>query len=121
MGNDVKYSNWLIYSGKKGDELKSFSYKNYTKNKDRVMNKNEESRLNNLRDWQDNFFYRNSIKYINWWNDYIEDGKKENSEKVDLILKCKSVDNKKNKISFVDKDGKNFDLIISEKPSLKPN
>ncbi len=121
MGNDVKYSNWLIYSGKKGDPSTSSSYKNYEKNKNRKMNPNEESRYNNLRDWADNFFYRNSIKYINWWNEYQEKNAKgvaQNTD-VDLILKCKNVDTKKNKISFADKDGKGFELLITEKPSLK--
>lgn len=79
--------------------------------------------MSDLRDWADNFFYRNSIKYINWWNEYNEEdskttGKKPN-DKVDLILKCKVVDSKKNKISFIDKDNRNFELVITEKPSLK--
>lgn len=70
MGNDMKYSNWLIYSGKKGDSLVSNSYKNYRNNINRPLNKYEEGRINDLREWIDTFFYKNSIKYIGWWNDW---------------------------------------------------
>lgn len=41
MGNDLKYSNWLVYSGKKGDPMTSSSYKNYAKNVNRQMNNYE--------------------------------------------------------------------------------
>lgn len=127
MGNDVKYSNWLVYSGKKGDPQVSESFKNYDKNKNRKLNKHEETRLSDLRDWADTFFFKNSLKYINWWNDWRETDEEQklsttHHKNIDLILKCKAVETgKKNKISFIDKDNNNFDLYINERTSLKVN
>jgi hypothetical protein len=61
MGNMQKYSNWLIYSGDmKGAEI-SDCYKNYQKNQGRVLNSNEQGRLSDLRKWNDNFFFSNSL------------------------------------------------------------
>ena len=127
MGNDVKYSNWLVYSGRKGESLESQSYKNYGKNVNRQLTKFEEDRISDLRDWSDNFFFKNSLKYITWWNDWKHpnDDKQKlatSHSNVDLVLKCTSVDSsKKNKVSFTDRDNINFDLYINEKASLKPN
>jgi hypothetical protein len=115
----------LVYSGKKGEPLISNSYKSYTKNINRVLTKNEESRLSDLRDWSDNFFFKNSLKYINWWNDWKKPDDNATKlagvhEKIDLILKCVGTDGgKKNKVSFIDKDGVTFDLLMMEKASLK--
>jgi len=126
IGNDVKYSNWLVYSGRKGEPLVSNSFKNYTKNINRTLTKNEEGRLSDLRDWADNFFYKNSLKYISWWNDWkrpTDDKAKiaTSHEKVDLILKCVGIDPvKKNRVSFIDRENVAFDLFITEKVSLKP-
>jgi hypothetical protein len=124
MANDVKYSNWLIYSGKKGDSLVSNSYKNFNKNHGRQLTKFEEGRLSDLRDWADTFFYKNSLKYINWWNDWRHpsDDKAKIAtvhKNVDLILKCTNVDDKKNRVSFIDKDSYAFDLYMNDKTSLK--
>jgi len=126
MGNDIKYSNWLIYSGKKDDSEISTSYKRYEKNLNRKLNKYEENRLKDLRNWNDNFFFKHSLKYVSWWNDLKEthDPKKKGKyvyEQVDLIIKCKSVEPKKNTIEFIDKDNVNFLLSIKDTPSIKVN
>ena len=124
MGNDAKYTNWLIYSGKKSDSEVSTSFKKYDKNINRQLNKYEQGRLSDLRNWNDTFFFKHSMKYITWWNDLKEthDAKqkgKHTYEQVDLIIKCKSVDPKKHTIEFVDKDNVNFILSIKDTPSLK--
>lgn len=126
MGNDTKYSNWLLYSGKKNDNQPSTSFKKYTKNVNRALTPIEEGRLSDLRNWNDSFFFKHSLKYISWWNDLKEthDAKKKGKHtygQVDLILKCKSIEAKKNIIEFVDKDNVNFLLAIKDTPSIKAN
>ena len=127
MGNDVKYSNWLVYSGQSDGSLESDSYKRYDKNFNRQLNKYELNRLTALREWNSSFFFKNSLKYINWWNDWRETDEERarnttTYKNVDLILKCRTVDTvKKNRLAFVDKDGQSFDLFIADRPSLKPN
>lgn len=126
MGNDTKYANWLVYSGKKGESEVSTSFKKFDKNVNRQLTPHEQSRLSDLRNWNDTFFFKHSIKYISWWNDLKEthDPKKKGKhqyEQVDLIIKCKNIDHKKNSIEFVDKDGTSFVLAIKDTPSIKPN
>lgn len=126
MGNDTKYANWLIYSGKKGESEVSSSYKKFTKNSGRVLTEYEHSRLSDLRNWNDSFFFKHSIKYISWWNDLKEthDAKKKGKhvyEQVDLIIKCKAIEPKRNNIEFVDKDGTAFTLSLKDTPSIKTN
>ena len=126
MGNDTKYSNWLVYSGKKSDSTVSTSFKKYDKNINRNLTVYEEGRLSDLRNWNDTFFFKHSLKYISWWNDLKEthDTKKKGKhtyEQVDLIIKCKSIEPKKNIIEFVDKDNVTFLLAIKDTPSIKVN
>ena len=126
MGNDTKYSNWLVYSGKKGESIVSTSFKRYDKNFNRVLNKYEEGRLSDLRNWNDTFFFKHSLKYVSWWNDLkeVHDVKKKAKhtyEQVDLIIKCKAVEKKKNIIEFIDKDNVSFTLSIKDTPSILPN
>lgn len=117
MGNDVKYSNWLIYSGKKDENLLSSCHKNYAKNKNREFTRFELNRITDLREWANIFFYKNSLKYITWWNDWKKLGDDKNKsekghDKVDLILKIKSLEGK-NKLFFVDRDQVPFVLQIN--------
>lgn len=126
MGNDTKYANWLVYSGKKGDSEVSQSFKKFDKNVNRALTAHEQSRLSDLRNWNDSFFFKHSLKYISWWNDLKEahDAKKKGKhqyEQVDLIIKCKAIEHKKNSIEFVDKDGTAFTLAIKDTPSIKVN
>ena len=69
MGNSTKYSNWLIYSGLKNAPVKTRIYKDYRKNKNRKLNRYEEGRITDLRAWADNFFFKNSLKFVLWWTD----------------------------------------------------
>lgn len=126
MGNDTKYANWLVYSGKKGESLVSTSFKKYAKNVNRALTLYEEGRLSDLRNWNDTFFFKHSLKYISWWNDLKEthDAKKKGKhtyEQVDLIIKCKGIESKKNIIEFIDKDNVHFFLAIKDTPSIKAN
>jgi hypothetical protein len=61
MGNMQKYSNWLIYSGFKNKNLVSTCFKQYKKNKKRQLNSYEHGRLSDLRNWNDSFFFQNSL------------------------------------------------------------
>lgn len=124
MGNDTKYANWLVYSGRKGDAEAATSFKKFAKNRDRPLTDYEKSRLADLRAWNDSFFFKHSLKYISWWNDLREthDAKKKGRhvyEQVDLVLKCRAIDHKRNAIEFVDKDGAVFTLAIKDTPSIK--
>lgn len=126
MGNDTKYANWLVYSGRKGDSEVATSFKKFAKNRDRPLTDYERSRLADLRNWNDSFFFKHSLKYVSWWNDLKEthDAKKKGRhvyEQVDLIIKCKAIDHKKNLIEFADKDGTSFVLAIKDTPSIKVN
>ena len=113
MGNMKKYSNWLIYSGKKNESRVSECFKNYEKNKNRELNVYERGRLFDLRCWNDKFFFQNSLKYVNWWTNF----KNENCCKVDLILKCVEIDYKRNVIRFVDEERKKFGLQLKSTPN----
>lgn len=81
----------MIYSGEmKGAEV-SNCFKNYDKNKNRVLNSNEKGRLSDLRKWNDNFFFANSLQFITWWT---KCSPPDNTNKVDLILKCYKINEK---------------------------
>lgn len=114
IGNMQKYSNWLIYSGKRGDSLVSDCYKNYTKNKNRVLNNYERGRLSDLRNWNDSFFFQNSLKYITWWTNSKGN---QSCKKVDLILKCDSIDYKSKTLKFVDEEKNGYLLQLKAKPN----
>ena len=86
IGNEVKFSNWLIYDGIKGSSNTSRCSKDFLANKDRKLTDYEKGRIGDLRDWSDNFFFKNSIKYVNWWNDYSD--KEKDAKDVDILLKC---------------------------------
>lgn len=124
MGNDMKYSNWLIYSALPENKDISISHKKFDKNLNRKLTRDEANRVSDLRKWSDIFFGNNSLIYINWWVGFkeLEDSGKGPTiyEKIDLILKVKSIEvGKKFKIHFIDRDNKTFELGMIEKPSLK--
>lgn len=128
MGNDLKYSNWLIYSAVPENNDIAISYKMFAPNVNRKLNPDEANRVSDLRKWSQIFFANNSLIYINWWQGLkeIEDSSKAsaNYDKVDLILKCKSTEvlgAKKFKLNFFDRDNKHFELNIEQKPSIKVN
>ena len=126
MGNDMKYSNWLIYSGVPENKDVSISYKKFDKNINRKLTRDEANRVSDLRKWSEIFFGNNSLIYINWWAGFkeLEDSGKGPAvyDKIDLILKVKQIESgKKFKIHFVDRDNKTFELGMNEKPSLKLN
>lgn len=121
IGNMQKYSNWLIYSGKisnKADSLVSQCYKNYTKNKNRLLNNYEKGRLSDLRNWNDSFFFQNSLKYITWWTNSKGN---QSCKKVDLILKCDSIDYKIKTLKFVDEEKNEYLLQLKAKPNKIEN
>lgn len=126
MANDLKFSNWLVYSAVRENKDISVSYKKWDKNHNRELTVHEANRVSDLRKWSEVFFANNSLIYINWWVGLkeIEDNSKGPSTypKVDLILKCKSIEtSKKHKITFFDRDNKNYELHLEEKPSIKVN
>jgi hypothetical protein len=93
MGNDTKFANWLVYSGKKDQPLICYNYKTYNKNINRQLNMFEENRIIDMRSWIEEFFCKNSLKYIGWWNDIREveidpDQNEQVFDKIDLVLKC---------------------------------
>jgi len=129
MGNDMKFSNWLIYpccpsKGKKGAQDISVSFKNYDKNIDRALTLEEANRVSDLRKWSEKFFGNYSLMYINWWIGYkeVEGNKKgpDMEEKIDLILKVTHVESgKKPKLSFIDRENRSFELFMGHKIALK--
>ena len=114
MGNMQKYSNWLIYSGLKGEKLVSTCFKGYPKNKNRQLSTYEHGRLQDLRNWNDSFFFQNSLEYITWWTRCVGN---QSCTKVDLILKCKHIDFKRHTLSFIDEEQNNYELTLKVKPN----
>lgn len=124
VGSDVKFSNWLVYSGKKDDTLVSYSYKPFDKNVHRVMTAFEENRIKDLRNWIHDFFSKNSLKYIGWWNDLREvdveaDADELVLDKIDLVVKCTRIKPEKGNLVMKDRDGRTFKLKLHKKTTLR--
>lgn len=115
IGNEVKFSNWLIYDGIKGSKNDARCYKDFPANKNRKLNEYEQGRLSDLREWSDNFFFKNSLKYINWWNEYRE--REKDAKDVDILLKCTNADNKDKRLDFLDEQGNKYSLTMQTKPN----
>lgn len=49
--------------------MESYSYKKFSKNVNWELSYFDRERIACLRDWSYNFFNKNSLKYITWWND----------------------------------------------------
>jgi hypothetical protein len=122
LGNEVKFSNWLVYSAYSAKNEHSISHKQFEKNIGRKLIPYEASRLSDLRNWSQTFFGNNSLMYVNWWTGFRETEEFKNKEfkNIDLILRVKRVETgRKNSLLFVDRDNRNFDLLLSDSPNLK--
>lgn len=117
MGNMQKYSNWLVYPGDKKGSLFSECYKSYPKNFNRMLTKYERGRLSDLRNWNDSFFFQNSLQFITWWTKCTE----EQNKRVDLILKCQKIDYKKQILSFIDEEKNTYVLTLKAPPNKIEN
>ena len=63
-----RYSNWLIYDGEPNSvDFNSKCYRPFDKNFNRELTSSEKGRLLDLRKWNDNYFFSNSLQYITWW------------------------------------------------------
>jgi hypothetical protein len=121
-----KYSNWLVYQGKKGASFKPTSYKDIDKNFDREMSQYERNRIDELRDWSRDFFAQNSIKYVTWWSELREptdedlsaSGNKYVANEVDLLLKTEKVLKDKKAVEFVDHVNQKYALFLQAPPVL---
>jgi hypothetical protein len=119
------YSNWLIYSGKKGSKYISTSAKDIPKNVSRECTNFEKQRLNELRDWSFDFFRSNALRSVTWSSDLKEPvdenvaaKDKYTCEKVDLVLRTSKVQKKKKAVEFVDHHGKKYALFLQAAPVL---
>eukprot|EP00178_Gracilaria_changii_P001085 TRINITY_DN11560_c0_g1_i1.p1 TRINITY_DN11560_c0_g1~~TRINITY_DN11560_c0_g1_i1.p1 ORF type:complete len:524 (+),score=121.67 TRINITY_DN11560_c0_g1_i1:195-1574(+) len=119
------YSNWLIYSGKKGSKYSATSHKDIEKNVNRALTTFEKQKLNELRDWGHDFFRSNAIRSITWSSDLREPADenaaakdKYTSQKVDLVLKTSKVLKKKKAVEFIDHNGKKYALFLQAPPVL---
>jgi len=120
------YSNWLIYSGRKGAKIEATSYKPILKNEDREYDSFEKARLHELREWSYDFFQNNSIKNINWSNELVEPTNEENaikngyeSKRVDLVLKTVKVKKNEKVVEFIDHLSKKYALFLQAPPVLQ--
>lgn len=119
------YSNWLIYSGKKGSKYVHTSAKDITKNQGRKVNPYEKQRLTELRDWAYDFFRANALRSITWSSDLREPADENTAakdkytcQKVDLVLKTSKVLKKKKAVEFIDHQGKKYALFLQAAPVL---
>ena len=115
IGNEVKFSNWLIYDGIKGSKNDARCHKDFPANHNRQLNEYEAGRLSDLREWSDNFFFKNSLKYINWWNEYRE--REKDAKDVDILLKCTNADVRDKRLDFTDEQGNNYNLNMETQPN----
>lgn len=114
MGTMTKYSNWLIYDGEPNSkEMVSTCFKPLCKNNNRTLSSAESGRLVDLRKWNDNYFFQNSLKFITWWTGLKQESQ---GEKCDLVLLCNKIDNKNKTLYFVDEDKRNYLLALPQKP-----
>lgn len=122
MGNEVKFSNWLVYGAFAAKNESSISFKQFEKNIGRKLTPDETNRMSDLRKWSHTFFGNNSLMYVNWWTGFreTEDFKAKDFKNVDLILRVKRVETgRKNSLAFVDRDNRNFELQLTDTPTLK--
>jgi len=119
-----KYSNWLVYQGKKGASFRPTSFKDIEKNFDRELTTYERTRMEELRDWAKDYFAQNSIKYVTWWSELREpsaqdlQGTKYVANEVDLLLKTEKVLKDKKAVEFVDHVGQKYALFLQAPPVL---
>ena len=121
-----KYSNWLVYQGKKGASLKPTSFKDIEKNFERPLTHFEKNKITEMREWGHDFFHQNSIKYITWWSelrepnqdDLIANKNKYVANEVDLLLKTEKVLKDKKAVEFVDHAGQKYALFLQAPPVL---
>lgn len=119
------YSNWLIYSGKKGSKYVHTSAKDISKNMGREVTAYERQRLSELRDWSFDFFRSNALRSITWSSDLREPADENSAakdkytcQKVDLVLRTSKVLKKKKAVEFVDHHGKKYALFLQAPPVL---
>ena len=117
MGSQVKFSNWLLYSGMPNDSIQSYSYRNFYKNKTKELNREEFRKLNEIREWFASFLLQNSLRYICWWTDWKtgregDEYVQERHEKIDLIVKILEQKKIKNKSILIvyDREGNKFQM-----------
>ncbi len=130
MANEKQYSNWLVHPGRKGEPLASGNFKKFPKNFNRQLNNYEKTRIEDLRAWADEFFFVNSLNYINWWNN-IKISEEELLKQplpyfeyqIDLILKCTKQERKKNKTTLFlqDKRGNMYTIGFASSSAVKVN
>jgi len=121
-----KYSNWLVYQGKKGASFKPTSFKDIDKNFDRELTVNERHSIDNLRDWSKEYFAQNSIKYVTWWSELREPTSEDLAatknkyvaNEVDLLLKTEKVLKEKKAVEFVDHVNQKYALFLQAPPVL---
>lgn len=122
LGNEVKFSNWLVYGAHASKNEISISNKQFEKNVARRLTPDEANRISDLRKWSQTFFGNNSLMYVNWWTGFreTEEFKTKEFKNIDLILRVKRVEaGRKNSLLFVDRDNRHFDLQLSDSPNLK--
>ena len=68
-----------------------------------------------MREWADSFFFKNSLKYITWWNEYRD--RTRDDKGVDIILKCTNVDVNDKRFDFIDEEKNNYTLNMENKPN----
>jgi hypothetical protein len=119
------YSNWLIYSGKKGSKYVHTSAKDIEKNVGRDVTSYERQRLTELRDWSFDFFRSNALRSITWSSDLREPADENAASKdrytctkVDLVLRTSKVLKKKKAVEFTDHHGKKYALFLQAAPVL---
>ena len=125
VGHHQQYSNWLVYDGEDPSN-RVISCQNIDKNQNRVLTSEEAKRIAALRAWSQDFFSRNSVYQIAWWNGLREPivpelaiKNKEKASEVDLVLCTVSVSREEKKVTFHDSRGNTYYLILHAPPVLK--
>ena len=127
-GTEVKFSNWLIYSGEKGSEFTDICHKSIyeSKNHDRFVNQIEQGRITDLREWSAKFFAKHSLRYIIWWNDYVSHNTDKKGQKaakdaknVDLVVKVLEAKPKEKVLRLIDAEDNVFIANLETQPKVR--
>lgn len=125
VGYDTSFANWMIFDGQLDGSSKPKSYKQIKANsEEREPHIYEKAKLTEMRQWNEEFFSKYSLKLILWWSKIIQPNNedpefKQDQKSKDLILIVDGVDADKKSILFRDENRVEYGLFLNSTPVIK--